>query len=72
MLMITYHADAQVKLIIIKTCHIPANTRRSPNVGAMLGQRRRYVTNITHTLGECFMFAAVVGLPTFFVNSLSS
>ena len=31
---------------------IPANMRLSPNVGTMLGQRRRRWTNIEPTLGE--------------------
>ena len=35
---------------------IPANTRHSPNVGSMLGQRRRRWTIIEPTLGECLVF----------------
>ena len=38
---------------IARACHPanPANTRRLPNVGLMLGQRRRRWTNIKPTLG---------------------
>ena len=34
----------------------PANTERSPNVVAMLGQRRIRWTSITTTLGLCLIF----------------
>ena len=33
------------------------NTRRSPNVGTMLGQRRRRLANIVPTLSERLVFA---------------
>ena len=39
--------------------HIPANTRRWPNVGLMLGQRRRRWANISPTLGQCIVFAGI-------------
>ena len=39
--------------------HIPANSRRSPKVGLMLGQRRRRWTNIEPTLGERLVFAGI-------------
>ena len=35
----------------------PVNTRRLPNVGFMLGQRRRRWTNLKLTLGQRVMFA---------------
>ena len=35
----------------------PANTMHQPNVGPMLGQRRRRWTNIGPTLGRCIVFA---------------
>ena len=38
---------------------IPANPRRSPNVGTMLGQRRRRWANIVPTLGEHLVFAGI-------------
>ena len=37
--------------------HHPANTRRSPNVGSIMGQRRRRWANIEPTLGERLVFA---------------
>ena len=37
----------------------PANTRRSPNVGLMLGHRLRRWSNITPTLGERLVFAGI-------------
>ena len=37
--------------------HSQKNTRHSPNVGLMLGQRRRRWTNIEPTLGESHVFA---------------
>ena len=39
----------------------PANTRRWPNVGVMLGQRRRRWTGITSTLFQCFVPAGLLG-----------
>ena len=46
----------------------PTNTRRSPNVGTMLDQRRRRWSNIVPTLGERLLFAAldVSAGPVFF------
>ena len=41
--------------------YIPANTRHSPNVIVMLGQRCRRWTNITATFGLRLVFA---GYPT--------
>ena len=38
-------------------CHNPANMRRWPNVGLLLGQRRRRSTNNNSTLGQRIMFA---------------
>ena len=38
----------------------PANTRHRPNVGPMLGQRRRRWPNIGSTLGRCLVFAGPV------------
>ena len=38
----------------------PANTRHGPNVGSMLGQRRRRWPNIDSTLGRCLVFAGTV------------
>ena len=38
---------------------IPANTRRSANVGLMLGQRRRRWPNIKPTLAERLVFAGM-------------
>ena len=35
----------------------PVNTRRSPNAGSMLGQRRRRWANIEPALGECLVIA---------------
>ena len=35
----------------------PDNTRRWPNVGLMLGQRRRRWASVSPTLGQCFVFA---------------
>ena len=35
----------------------PVNTKRSSNVGTMLGQRRRQWANIVPTLAERFVFA---------------
>ena len=35
----------------------PANTRRLPDVGTTLGQRRKRCADIVPTLGECLMFA---------------
>ena len=42
------------------TCHIPANTRHSPNVGSMLAQRRRRWASIEATLVQCFVFAGIL------------
>ena len=39
-----------------------ANTRHSPNVVLMLGQRRRRWPNIETAWGECLMFAGVQAL----------
>ena len=39
-------------------CQYPANTRHSPNVDPMLGQRQRGWIIIETTLGECLVFAA--------------
>ena len=39
----------------------PANTSRSPNVGTMLGQRRRRWLNIVPTLGGRLVFAVQCG-----------
>ena len=36
---------------------IPANTRRSPDIGSMLTHRLRRWPNIEPTLGECLEFA---------------
>ena len=36
---------------------IPANTRRSPDVGTMLGQRRRRWPLVVTALGDLFVFA---------------
>ena len=38
---------------------VPANTRRSPNVVLMSGQRRRWWPNIKTTLGERLVFAGL-------------
>ena len=38
----------------------PANTRRSANVGTMLGQRRRRWSNIVPTLAERLVFAGLL------------
>ena len=40
----------------------PANTIHRPNVGTMLGQRRRRWTNIVPALGWCIVFAVFAGL----------
>ena len=48
---------------------VPANTRRSPNVGTMLDQRRRRWSNIVPTLGECFRFAGESGLCNSLIES---
>ena len=42
--------------------HIPANTRRSPNLGTMLGQSRRQRASIVPTLGERLVFAGILCL----------
>ena len=47
-----------------------ANTRRPPNVGSMLGQRRRRWTNIEPTLGERLVFAGG-HVPKFMQNAVS-
>ena len=47
--------------------HIPANTRRLPNVGTMLDQRRRRWANVVLTLGECFVF---VGYLVYYYTSI--
>ena len=46
----------------------PANTRRSPNVGTMLGQRRRRWTNIVPTLGECFCGQDMINRSIYFTE----
>ena len=38
----------------------PTNTRRWPNGGLMLGQRRRRWANISPTLGQRFVFAGII------------
>ena len=38
---------------------IPANMIHLPNIGPMLGQRRRRWTNIGPVLGECLVFAGL-------------
>ena len=50
------------KTITICICiqNTPANTRRSPDVGTTLGQRRRRWPNVVPTLGKCFVFAGTV------------
>ena len=45
---------------------IPANTKRSANVGTMLGQRRRRWDNFVPTLAERFVFAGMVHTKIFF------
>ena len=40
-------------------CGLPANTRRSPNVGLMLARRLRRRTNINPTLDEGLLFAGL-------------
>ena len=45
---------------------IPANKRRSSNVGTMLNQRRRRWVNVVLTLGERLVLA---GMPTYHVIS---
>ena len=42
-----------------KNRDIPVNTRRSPNVAVMLGQRRRRWPNITATFGECLVITGL-------------
>ena len=39
--------------------YIPVNTRRLPNAGLMLGQRRRRWANIKAALGERLVFAGI-------------
>ena len=43
-------------------CPYPANTRRWPNVGLMLGQRRRRWANVSPTLGQHLVFAGYPGM----------
>ena len=43
-------------LINVDPFTVPANTRRSPNVGSLLGQRRRRCANIESTLSEGLVF----------------
>ena len=38
---------------------MPANTKRSPNVGTMLAHRLRHWPNIVPTLGERLVFAGM-------------
>ena len=38
---------------------IPGNTKRWPNVGLMMGQRRRRWTNIKPILGQCLVSAGI-------------
>ena len=42
------------------TTNIPANTRRWPNVGLMLAQRRRRWANVSPTLGQQLVFAGII------------
>ena len=37
--------------------YIPANAKRCPNTGLILGWHRRQWANIRQTLGECLVFA---------------
>ena len=54
--------SVHLKLKYSSYSHIPANTSPSPNVGAMLGQRRRRWPNITPTLGERQMLTGIAAL----------
>ena len=44
----------------IVTYRIPANTRRWPKMGLMLGQRRRRWANVSATLGQRIVFAGIL------------
>ena len=51
--------------------HIPANTKRWPYVGLMLGQRRRRWANIKPTLGQPLVFAGMAHVDTWGIVTLS-
>ena len=50
------HSDI-TPLITWEVSNIPANTRRGPNAGLMLGQRRRRWANINPALGPRLVLA---------------
>ena len=57
-----------MKFIVIPDeliAYIPANTRRSPNVGLLLAHRLRRWPNINPTLGERLVFAGIFTSLTF-------
>ena len=46
--------------------YYPANMIHRPNVGVMLGQRRRRWANIGTTLGRCLTFAGYIDAMSFY------
>ena len=51
------YKDIQSPVIPTQSKSTPANTTHRPNVGAMLGRRRRRRANIGPALGRCVVFA---------------
>ena len=50
----------EVAICVIVKCHYPVHTSRSPNVGLMLGLRRRRWANIEPTFGQRLVYTGYI------------
>ena len=61
--------EGELTTIIFR--NIPANMRHWPNVGLLLGQRRRRWANSNPTLGQRLMFAGIVPNFSSYITTLT-